>query len=214
MAEKSQADQLAKPFDETLIETRSLGGKQFDFVKVAEYIARLNNVLGPGNWNYEVLKCYVEPKYSDHVVAHVRVTAKIDSEMCSKEQYGGAKIKMMKSGEVMNLGNDFKTAVSDAFKKACQGLGIALHLARSEEALTLELEESYPVEGDHWQVFAENFRSLGDAKKDLFRTWFAENVPGESKPNRHMDPDLFAKCQVEVIRLSLDAEYVEEEETY
>ena len=42
MAEKSQADQLAKPFDETLIETRTLGGKQFDFVKVAEYIARLN----------------------------------------------------------------------------------------------------------------------------------------------------------------------------
>jgi len=214
MAEKSQADQLAKPFDETLIETRTLGGKQFDFVKVAEYIARLNNVLGPGNWNYEVLKCYVEPKYNDNVVAHVRVTAKIDGEMCSKEQYGGAKIKMMKSGEVMNLGNDFKTAVSDAFKKACQGVGIALHLARSEEALTLELEESYPVEGDHWQVFAENFRSLDDAKKDLFRTWFAKNVPGESKPNRHMDPDLFAKCQVEVIRLMMDAEYVEEKETF
>ena len=214
MAEKSQADQLAKPFDETLIETRSLGGKQFDFVKVAEYIARLNNVLGPGNWNYEVLKCYVEPKYSDHVVAHVRVTAKIDSEMCSKEQYGGAKIKMMKSGEVMNLGNDFKTAVSDAFKKACQGLGIALHLARSEEALALEIEESYPVPQEQWEVFVNNFKKLDEDKKNEFRTWFTDMGLGE-KPSRGMSADAFEQAQVEVIRLTFNAEnVVDEEETY
>jgi len=214
MAEKSQADQQAEPFDETLIYQRSLGGRNFDYVAVAEYIARLNKVLGTGGWNYEVLKCHVQPEYKEHVISHVRVVASVDGVTAVKEAYGGTKIKMLKGGGVMDLGNDFKIATSDAFKKACQGLGIALHLARSEEALTLELEESYPIEGDHWQVFAENFRSLDDAKKNLFRTWFAENVPGESKPNRHMDSDLFAKCQVEVIRLSLDAEYVEEEETY
>ena len=214
MAEKSQADQLAEPFDETLIYQRSLGGKQFDFVNVAEYIARLNKVLGPGNWNYEVLKCHIQPEYKDNVIAHVRVIAKIDGETSSKEQYGGAKIKMLRSGEVMNLGNDFKIAVTDAFKKACQGFGIALHLARKEEALTLEIEESYPVEAEHWQVFAENFRSLDDAKKDLFRAWFKENAPGEDKPNRSLQPELFSKCQVEVLRLMMNAEYVEEKETY
>ena len=214
MAEKSEADRLAEPFDETLIETRSLGGKQFDFVNVAEYIARLNKVLGPGNWNYEVLKCHIQPEHRDNVIAHVRITAKIDGVMCSKEQYGGTKVKTLKSGEVMNLGNDFKIAVSDAFKKACQGFGIALHLARKEEALALEVEESYSVEADHWRVFVENFGSLTEEKKDSFRDWFKEEGFTEPKPSRLMSPDDFGKCQVEVIRLSLNAEYVEEEETY
>jgi len=211
MTDKTQADQLAEPFDETLIYQRTIGGRQFDYVAVAEYIARLNKVLGPGNWNYEVLKCHVQPEYADNVIAHVRITAKIDGDTSSKEQYGGAKIKMMKSGGVMDLGNDFKTAVSDAFKKACQGLGVALHLARSEEALTLAAEESYPVAQEQWDVFVGNFRALDDEKKNLFREWFKKQNLGE-KPQRSMESEGFQKAQVEVIRLSFGAEEVPEEE--
>ena len=54
MSDKLQADQLAEPFDEMLIYQRSVGGRQFDYVAVAEYVARWNKVLGPSNWNYEV----------------------------------------------------------------------------------------------------------------------------------------------------------------
>jgi len=213
MSNKSQADQLAEPFDETLIYQRSVGGRQFDYVAVAEYVARLNKVLGSSNWSYEVLKCHVQPEYKEHVIAHVRVTATVDGTTAVKEQYGGAKIKMMKTGGVMDLGNDFKTAVSDAFKKACQGLGIALHLARSEEALALEIEESYPVPQEQWEVFVGNFRTLDDEKKNLFREWFVSQGLGE-KPQRGMDAEGFQKAQVEVIRLSFGAEEVEEKETY
>jgi hypothetical protein len=212
MSDKSQADQLAEPFDDTLIYQRSVGGRQFDYVAVAEYVARLNKVLGPNNWNYEVLKCHVQPEYKEHVIAHVRVTATVDGTTAVKEQYGGAKIKIMKSGGVMDLGNDFKTAVSDAFKKACQGLGIALHLARSEEALALEIEESYPVPQEQWEVFVNNFKNLDDDKKNGFRSWFVEMGFGE-KPNRGMLADIFEQAQVEVIRLTLGAEEVTNEET-
>jgi hypothetical protein len=212
MAEKSQADQLTEPFDEVLIYQRTIGGRSFDYVTVAEYIARLNKVLGTGNWNYEILKCHVQPEYKDSVIAHVRVTANVDGQVAVKEAYGGAKVKMMKAGGVMDLGNDFKSAVSDAFKKACQGFGIALHLARKEEALALDVEQSYSVEGEQWQVFAENFKSLDDAKKESFRGWFKEQGFTEAKPSRSMTAADFSKCQVEVIRLSLDAEYVKEEE--
>ena len=211
MADKSQAEQLAEPFDDTLIYQRAVGGRQFDYVAVAEYVARLNKVLGPGNWSYEVLKCHVQPEYKEHVIAHVRVTAVIDGATAIKEQYGGAKIKMMKTGGVMDLGNDFKTAASDAFKKACQGLGIALHLARSEEALALDVEESYPVPQEQWDVFVSNFRALDDEKKDLFRKWFTSQGLGE-KPQRGMEAEGFGKAQVEVIRLSFGAEEVPEEE--
>ena len=111
----------------------------------------------------------------------------------------------------MDLGNDFKTAVSDAFKKACQGLGVALHLARSEEALTLAAEESYPVAQEQWDVFVGNFRALDDEKKNLFREWFKKQNLGE-KPQRSMESEGFQKAQVEVIRLSFGAEEVPEEE--
>ena len=209
MADKTQAEQLAEPFDDILIYQRSVGGRSFDYVAVAEYIARLNKVLGTGNWNYEILQCHVQPEYKDSVVAHVRVTANVDGTTAIKEAYGGAKVKMMKSGGVMDLGNDFKSASSDAFKKACQGFGIALHLARSEESLALDIEESYPVEGEHWQVFAENFKSLDDEKKNQFREWFKEQGFKDEKPNRSMDSDDFALCQVEVIRLMMGGETVE-----
>ena len=209
MADKTQAEQLAEPFDDILIYQRSVGGRSFDYVAVAEYIARLNKVLGTGNWNYEILKCHVQPEYKDSVIAHVRVTANVDGQIAVKEAYGGAKVKMMKSGGVMDLGNDFKSASSDAFKKACQGFGIALHLARSEESLALDIEESYPVEGEHWQVFAENFKSLDDEKKNQFREWFKEQGFKDEKPNRSMDSDDFAQCQVEVIRLMMGGETVE-----
>jgi hypothetical protein len=212
MSDKTQADQLAEPFDETLIYQRSLGGRNFDYVAVAEYIARLNNVLGTSNWNYEVLKCHVQPEYKDFIISHVRVTANVDGNIAIKEAYGGTKIKRLKDDEsVMDLGNDFKIATSDAFKKACQGFGIALHLARSEDALMLEVEESYPVEGEHWQIFAENFRSLDDAQKDLFRGWFKEQGFAETKPNRSMQAGDFEKCQIEVIRLKFNAEPAETE---
>tara|TARA_B100000029_G_scaffold516042_1_gene626372 strand:- start:5539 stop:6186 length:648 start_codon:yes stop_codon:yes gene_type:complete len=215
MSEKTQAEQLAEPFDDTLIYQRSVGGRSFDYVAVAEYIARLNKVLGTGNWSYEVLKCHVQPEYKDSVIAHVRVTASVDGKAAVKEAYGGAKIKIMKSGGVMDLGNDFKSAVSDAFKKACQGFGIALHLARSEEALALEVEESYPVPQEQWEVFVGNFRKLNDAQKDEFRAWFSKTGFGE-KPFRGMDADAFEKSQVEVIRMTFGAEEVEApaEETY
>ena len=209
MGEKTQAEQLAEPFDDILIYQRSVGGRSFDYVAVAEYIARLNKVLGTGNWNYEILKCHVQPEYKDSVIAHVRVTANVDGQMAVKEAYGGAKVKMMKQGGVMDLGNDFKSASSDAFKKACQGFGIALHLARSEESLALDIEESYPVEGEHWQVFAENFKSLDDEKKNQFREWFKEQGFKDEKPNRSMDSDDFAQCQVEVIRLMMGGETIE-----
>jgi hypothetical protein len=215
VAEKSQADQLAEPFDETLIYQRSLGGRQFDYVAVAEYIARLNKVLGTGGWNYEVLKCHVQPEYKEHVISHVRVVANVDGVTAIKEAYGGTKIKTLKGGGVIDLGNDFKIATSDAFKKACQGLGIALHLARSEEALTLEIEESYPIDAEKWKVFVGNFKSLNEDQKNEFRAWFKEQGFTGDKPGRNMDPDQFEKCQVEVIRLTFGAEQATEEvETY
>tara|TARA_Y100000034_G_scaffold132561_1_gene195869 strand:+ start:9714 stop:10397 length:684 start_codon:yes stop_codon:yes gene_type:complete len=206
MSENSQADQLAEPFDETLIYQRSLGGRTFDYVAVAEYIARLNKVLGTGGWNYEVLKCHVQPEYKEHVISHVRVVANVDGVTAVKEAYGGTKIKMLKGGGVMDLGNDFKIATSDAFKKACQGLGIALHLARSEEALTLEIEESYPVDAEKWNVFVGNFKSLSESEKNEFREWFKKQGFSSEKPSRAMQADEFEKCQIEVIRLSFKAD--------
>jgi len=75
----------------------------------------------------------------------------------------------------------------------------------------LDVEESYPVPQEQWDVFVSNFRALDDEKRGLFRKWFASQELGE-KPQRGMEAEGFEKAQVEVIRLSFGAEEVPPEE--
>jgi hypothetical protein len=57
----------------------------------------------------------------------------------TKDGFGGQKIKRTKAGEIVDLGDEFKGAFSDALKKAAQQFGVALYLARSDEALSIEI---------------------------------------------------------------------------
>lgn len=121
----TQAEELARPFPRALVQRQQ--GK--DYVAVSEYIVRLNQVLGVGAWSSDA----DAHRDGDWVIARVRLTAKIDGQLCEATQYGGHKQQTDKN----DLGDTYKSAVSDAFKKACQQLGVALYLARTDEAKRL-----------------------------------------------------------------------------
>ena len=78
----------------------------------------------------------------------------------------------MKGGEKpVDLGNEFKGAVSDATKKAAQSLGVGIYLARSDEALELEAAESVdPKVEAAWA----NFKSVADSLTDEQRMKLGE----------------------------------------
>lgn len=132
MPQRSQAEQLREYFDRKLIKRV----RNMDYIPVSEVIARLNRVLGPQNWDETIVNHWRD---GDWVMAHVRVTATIDGERSAKDGFGGHKVEFLKGkDDPVDLGNTYKGAASDAFKKACQQFGIALELARTDEALDYE----------------------------------------------------------------------------
>jgi hypothetical protein len=104
------------------------GGRNLTYIPVGEVIMRANEVLG-FNWSYEVVDTF---KDGDWITAHVRLTITTDDTITSRDGFGGQKVKYTKSGDAVDLGDEYKGAVSDALKKAFQSFGVGLYLARDE----------------------------------------------------------------------------------
>ena len=186
------------------------GGTSLTYIPVSEVISRLNKVLGFDGWAYEIIKCERDALDPEFIVAHVRlsVLSKDDFTNVVKDGFGGQKIKRTKAGDIVDLGDEFKGAVSDALKKAAQALGVGLYLARSEEAMEIEVEASVdPIIELMWTQFVELSKGLGaDGKKTLNDFWvtYAGSRP---KPTKNTaTKDYLDALTGECLRISMDAE--------
>jgi hypothetical protein len=203
--------EFSEPFPKEVERQLKKGGATLTYIPVSEVINRLNKVLGFDGWSYEIVKCERDSLDPDFIVAHVRMTVYPDGEKfanVSKDGIGGQKIKRTKAGDIVDLGDEFKGAVSDALKKAAQALGIGLYLARTEEAMEIEAEASVdPVIEAMWTQFVELSKGLGaDGKKTLNDFWvtYAGSRPKPTKNTATKD-DLDALTG-ECLRISMDAE--------
>lgn len=123
------------------------GGASLTYIPVGEVIARANEVLGFG-WSYDVVDT---ARDGDWITAHVRLRVAGTSDeghySASRDGFGGQKIKYTRAGDIVDLGDEFKGAVSDALKKAFQAFGVALYLAR-DESLDSTFEKAAGATGD------------------------------------------------------------------
>jgi len=113
---------IEKEFDRSLIKTRKgRSGTTLSYVETSEYIKRLNQVFDY-NWSFEIVDEKVDSGF-------VIVRGKLTAEGTTKMQYGTSQVTVGKdSGEVLAIGDDMKSAGSDALKKCCSLFGIGLHL--------------------------------------------------------------------------------------
>lgn len=90
-----------------------------------------NEVVVQGRWSLQIPGRTVTREHADGT----RETIKFESFSITKEQFGSAQIKRwaqdnqktgVKRGDVMDLGNDYKAAATDAMKKCGTQLGIFL----------------------------------------------------------------------------------------
>lgn len=148
----TQADRLQRPFPIVLL--KEVRGKTY--LPIAEAIARMNDVIGVGDWRVEVIETRtfgdVETAVGDfpsQIVCHVRVHVLLDGSWVAVEGFGGSSIELQNArvqvanrsvskGLANDLGDSFKAAMSDATKKALQFLGVGLDLARVDEAKAYE----------------------------------------------------------------------------
>ena len=205
---------LSEPFPAEVERVLRKGGAELTYIPVSEVIARLNKVLGIGGWGYEIIKCERDASDPDFVLAHVRLVVYSWSDSFGRlvrDGFGGQKVKRTKQGEIVDLGDEFKGAVSDALKKAAQSLGVGLYLARTEEAL--EALESPPVPqvdpkvAELWDNFVSFSKALTVEQKQELNKFWETYGKGKPKPTKTTanEADMTALIE-ECIRLSFAGE--------
>lgn len=189
-------NRLSEPFPQEMERTLSKGGTNLTYIPVSEVINRLNKVLGVDKWSFTIIKCERDASDPDFIVAHVRIDWKSSdsSPIISRDGFGGQKIKRTKQGAIVDLGDEFKGAISDALKKAAQTFGVGLYLARSEDAMEIEqvIDASNTPPSEHeqrWESFKNLSKSLSKAERDtISRAWSAK-YGDKAKPTSAADVD-------------------------
>lgn len=196
---------LSEPFPREVERQLKKGGASLTYIPVSEVITRLNKVLGVDMWSYEVVSCARDSLDPDYIVAHVRLTTTFvptDSAPALtvvKDGIGGQKIKRTRAGDIVDLGDEMKGAVSDALKKAAQHLGVGIYLARSEEAMNLEYVEEMsdqPVAEEHFTKLRELLNSLDQEHAAKCKEYWATISEGKEFVNENVTNDLLQKILV------------------
>lgn len=216
---------LAEPFPEEMERTLIKSGVELIYLPISEVINRLNKVLGMSNWSFEIISVARDLIDTDEIIAHVSLTATIDGCTITKHGFGGQSVKRQrKDNKPVDLGNDFKGAVSDALKKAAQLLGVGLYLARSSDAMDAEdaigasmphVEPSPNIEpsselDEEWNNFVGVTKTLNKEQKESLNDFWAQYSSGKPKPTRTTVTEEEIKALiVEAMRLSFGATIIE-----
>jgi hypothetical protein len=221
--------QLSDPFPVEMERTVNKSGRALTYLPIAEVINKMNKVIGVGNWSSEVIDVRRDALDPDWVIAHVRVTVTMphpiinDRVVATYDGVGGQQVKRKKTGDIVDLGDEFKGAVSDALKKALQQIGLGLSLARTEDAMYADEAYEQPVVQEKksvavggvnpevWATFSSHLAKMDKGEKDALSEWWAQTYPGEKKPTQSSATDAQVEaCISECVRIQLNGEYVEQ----
>lgn len=211
---------LAEPFPVEMEKTLVKSGMSLVYLPVSEVINRLNKVLGPESWSFTVISIERDQYDNDEIIAHINLSIDFgDGKIVNKHGIGGKSVKRAKStGKPIDLGNDFKGAVSDALKKAAQQLGVGLYLARSADAMDIEdamdadlvnkstitaQQNISPEVSQKWENFMSIVKSLSSEKKSELNAYWDKASSGQPKPRKEtITPDALDGLIAEATRLS------------
>jgi len=212
-------EQLSEPFPVEMERTLVKGGTRLTYLPVSEVITRLNRIFGPLNWSFEIIKCERDTLDPEFIVAHVRLTVNGETgwSHVSKDGFGGQQIKRKKDGTIVDLGDEFKGAVSDALKKAAQQLGVGLYLARDPDAIEIDgamhaseivEQPAAPAMPQGYDQFMSLRSQLNEDQVQKLRSYWNDFSKGRPVPK----PQEFTSNELDVLitectRLLLDGEY-------
>lgn len=198
-AKKTQAELLAEAFPSDQLKIHP--GKRLTYVPISEVVARLNRILGVGKWSTKLLdmteygsketQSGVYPKW---LCADVCLSGFLeDGSGFSYDGTGGQEVQFLTSGAgPVDIGDNRKGAMSDAIKKAAQNLGVALNLAREEEAMQYEealktagVPKADPATLDSIAAFVKALPE-GDSKREEFKS-FWNDMTGDGERGKRFD---------------------------
>ncbi len=133
----STYEQLAARFHASAHKTKTIGGRDLTYVDGEMVISRLNEVLGLAGWAFEVGQIQVLEK---EVWATGTLTVYTRDGAVVRQQAGGQIINRTRAGEIIELSNDIKGAVTDCLKKCATLVGVGLYLYDPSERREVEQE--------------------------------------------------------------------------
>ena len=149
-----------------MIDTRTgRGGQNFHYLRHQFVTEKLNEVAGH-DWDFRVLRERLDGKC---VTVLGELTLRAGEHTVVKSQFGSSDVKESK-GEPLSIGDDFKSAASDALKKCASllGLGIDLSIPARPETLAALNEAGQDVFGDDWpQKRSQSMRTLTGGRGEL-----------------------------------------------
>ena len=117
---ENTCDTLRKPLASF---TRRGQGGNFSYHKGSDVIRRLNEAFGH-SWSSEKLEAEV---IEDQVLMLVSISVFAEGDVITHQGYGSADIARGRNdGKIVNIGNTYKSAFTNALKKAAEQFGIGL----------------------------------------------------------------------------------------
>lgn len=142
-----QLDTLLKRTPAKYIKTRpAKGGGTWEYVS-GGYVKKCLNLMFGWDWDFEIVdeKIMIE---SREVVVKGRLTCRSNGHTIVKMQYGNKDIIFKKGSDIpLSIGNDMKSAATDALKKCASEIGIAADIYNKEEFKEIRVEQNDKIEG-------------------------------------------------------------------
>lgn len=126
-----QLEHLLKRTPSNYVRTRpAKGGGTWRYVS-GGYVKKVLNLLFGWDWDFEILS---ETVYDDEVVVKGKLTCRTNGKTIIKTQFGNKDIIRKKETQTpLSIGNDLKSAATDALKKCAAEIGIAADIYNAEE---------------------------------------------------------------------------------
>ena len=123
------------------------GGGVWHYVSGA-YVRKVLNLMFGWDWDFEVLSEMVQ---NNQVIVKGKLTCRVNGKSIVKTQFGCKDIMMRKgTNEPLNLGNDFKSAATDALKKCSAEIGIAGDIYGKDEFKEIDvIQDTLSAEDTH-----------------------------------------------------------------
>lgn len=143
--DKELLKKLYEPFN--LKERVGVGGRTFKYVPTRDVVDRMNKVFD-GNWSTEVMSDKI---VEDQVLILVRVTITdpVSGKLYWQDGYDSHPIARYTSGQntgnPIDIGNTYRSAMSKAIKTACSKWGVGLYLNEELHMSDAPLDTKSPV---------------------------------------------------------------------
>lgn len=140
MLNEKQLKQILVKTPEKFKKTRpAKGGGTWTYVS-GGYIKKALNLMFGWNWDFEIVDQMI---LDSEVVVKGRLTCRSGDKAIIKMQYGNKDI-IHKRGtkDPLSIGNDLKSAATDALKKCASEIGIAADVYNAEEFKEVHVQQS------------------------------------------------------------------------